>query len=185
MRCSSQADCTAQLQQAFNRSGSVELSAGATYVAQPLFVTGRQREIRLRAGCTLQARAGYFHGIHDMLLTITGADGVTLAGEAGGGALLRMNKPEYLVKKSYTRSEWRHALGLYDSARVHIRHLQIASAGGDGIYVAGLTSSAISFVDISDSFRNAMSIISATNLEISSCTFADTPYKNGTAPRVG
>ena len=56
-------------------------------------------KFRLRAGCTLQARAGYFHGIHDMLLTITGADGVTLAGEAGGGALLRMNKPQYLVNR--------------------------------------------------------------------------------------
>ena len=57
---------------------------------------------------------------------------------------------------------------------MRIAHLLIAWAGGDGIYVDQLASSTISDVHVNESYRNAMSIISAADLIVSDCLFAST-----------
>ena len=95
------------------------------------------------------------------------------------------NKTGKATWKDYERSEWRHALALYDSAEIHVHNLIISQAGGDGIYVNRLTSSTVTAVFIDESYRNSMSIISASGLLVSDCTFSNLSYAGGTAPRLG
>ena len=178
------ADCTAALQAALNDTVADELlipprsgTASGTWPVQPLLIAFGNKAITLST--TLEARTDYFHGLHDMLVTVRGATNVSLRGDPSGDpGELRMRKQEYLTTDPatgaplYKHSEWRHALGIYSSSDVHIAHLLIAWAGGDGIYVDGLTSGTITGVHVNESYRNAMSIISATGLIVSDCLFA-------------
>eukprot|EP01044_Picomonas_judraskeda_P009084 COSAG03_NODE_1082_length_4861_cov_8.532129_2_plen_308_part_00 len=178
-------DCTAVLQAALNDTAADDLlipprSGGAnseTWPVQPLLIASDNTAITLST--TLEARTGYFHGLHDMLVTVRGASNVSLRGDPSGApGELRMCKQEYLSTDPatgaplYKHSEWRHALGIYGSSDVHVAHLLIAWAGGDGIYVDGVTSGTITSVHVNESYRNAVSIISATGLVVSDCLFA-------------
>jgi hypothetical protein len=177
-------DCTTQLQAALNDTMAADLlippraaaTADGTWVVQPVLIAFGDKIITLAA--TLEARGDYFHGLHDMLVTVRGARNVSLRGSASKPGELRMKKQDYLATDPttgvplYNHSEWRHALGIYDSSDVHVAHLLIAWAGGDGIYVDGLTSATIVNVHVNQSYRNAMSIISATGLVVSDCLFA-------------
>jgi hypothetical protein len=178
-------DCTTQLQAALNDTMADDLlippraaaTGDGTWVVQPVLITFGDKVIALTT--TLEARGHYFHGLHDMLVTVRGARNVSLrGGSSSKPGELRMKKQDYLATDPatgaplYNHSEWRHALGVYDSSDVHVAHLLIAWAGGDGIYVDGLTSATIVNVHVNQSYRNAMSIISATDLVVSDCLFA-------------
>ena len=198
--CSSAVDCTLELQRALNKSGDLEIPAlttPASWVVQPLLVASvANKAVRLGSGCLIEARAGYFHGLHDMLITIRSATNITIGSvpSAQKPAELRMRKWDYLAINNttgkpswanYVRSEWRHALGLYGSSSIHVHNLVISQAGGDGIYVDGLKSSSVTSVLVCESFRNSLSIIAASGLNVTDCVFANISYSGGTAPRLG
>lgn len=182
-QCTTAVDCTSALQAALNDTTTGDLlipprsaTGGGSWVVQPLLIAVGDKNITLAT--TLEARAEYFHGLHDMLVTIRGTSHVSLrGGSSSNPGVLRMRKKDYLATGGasgallYNHSEWRHAVGIYDSTAIHMAHLLIAWAGGDGIYIDRLVSATIVGVHVNESYRNAMSIISATDLVVSDCLF--------------
>ena len=105
---------------------------------------------------------------------------------------------------AYTRAEWRHGIWIGDrfgaagTRDITISGLRIESTGGDGVYIEGLKTGSVTNVTTDGCYRNGMSIISAENLLVEDCTFANTGARGrwnggetltartgGTAPRAG
>ena len=132
--CEDQADCTAELQAALDRGGTIHLACtvGSPWITGPLNVTRNNTWLGLDAGCELLAKEGSFVGTFAPLLSIRssqapagcrsacapsgelkpgfpGANAVrniSVVG-VGGQATLRMRRADYNSTK-YTHSEHRH-----------------------------------------------------------------------------
>ena len=143
--CSNASDCTTELQAALDSCATevvlVELPDSRSWITRPLSVRQcehRQR-LELKPGVVLQAIKDGFHGGGDMLLRVFNVTGFTLHGP---GAFLRMHRADYDDLTKYTKSESRHALGVYGSADVTIsgepgKPLTVMESGGDGCCIAG------------------------------------------------
>lgn len=159
------------------------------WVTGPLSGVSGQ-EIILQQGVELVALKGAYRPKGDCLLSYRECRDVILRGElkdAGKSARIRMRKQDY-QSGDYDRSEWRHALALYDCENVLIQDLTIEQSGGDGIYL-GTTAQrranrniVIRRVDCNDNHRQGISVISAENLLIEDCRLRNT---DGTAPQAG
>ncbi len=178
-------DSTDALQAAIN-SGARNLLVpymGAPWIVRPLHLHSDQ-EVAFEPGVVVLAKKGEFQGNGDSLFTADNVSNLTIRGY---GATLRMHKRDY-QNPPYTRAEWRMGIALHGCRTVLIEGLRVESTGGDGFYVDGSGDRGWS-EDVTirncvayDNHRQGVSVISAVNLLIENCTFANTW---GTAPEAG
>jgi hypothetical protein len=128
-QCADPSDCTAELQEALDRGGTITLKcsgAGGSpspWITRPLNVTRNHTWLGLGAGCELLAKKGEFRGEFDALVTIRGPsqpkpgepgthslENVSVVG-IGGQATLRMHRADY-NSAPYTHSEHRHGIAI-------------------------------------------------------------------------
>ena len=179
------ADATTSIQAALDSGAKL---VTVPYMAKPWIVRPLQvrsgQTVHLEPGVILLAKEGEFLGGGDSLLTAQGVDNIVIRGY---GATLRMRKTDYMAAP-YPKAEWRMGLSLRGCANVVIEGLRIESSGGDGIYVDGGSdrrfSKDVVIRDVTsfDNHRQGISVISAENLLIERCVFANTW---GTAPGAG
>ena len=126
--------------------------------------------VTLEKGVTLQARRGYFAGIHDSLVVVRGADNFKLVGE--GSNALEMWKQDYNNASLYKHSEWRHGITIGSSHGVEISNLLISNTGGDGIDICCSTTDVfVSQVHSVEANRNGMSLTGVSNLTVLDSSF--------------
>jgi hypothetical protein len=130
------------------------------------------------------AKKGEYLGSGDSLFSAVGQSNLVMRGY---GATLRMHKPDY-QNAPYQKAEWRMGIALRGCRNVLIEGLRVESTGGDGFYIDGAGDTGWS-EDITlrnctayDNHRQGLSVISAVNLLVENCVFANTW---GTAPEAG
>ncbi|MAT15478.1 MAG: hypothetical protein CMJ46_09440 [Planctomyces sp.] len=156
---------------------------GNNWIVRPMTLRSNL-EIVFEPGTLVLAKRGEFKGGGDSLFTARDAENLTIRGY---GATWRMWKRDY-QQPPYQKAEWRMGLSLRGCQNVLVEGLQIESSGGDGIYVDG--GSNINYCDnvtirncvCLDHHRQGMSVISAQNLLVENCMFAET---GGTPPEAG
>jgi hypothetical protein len=137
--CENPNDCTAELQAALDKGGTIRLTctAGEPWITRPLNITRNNTWLGLDAGCELLAKEGSFLGEFDALLTVRSdqapagcrssctSDGqlkpgfpganavrnVSVVG-IGGQATLRMHRADYNDSTQYRHSEHRHGIAV-------------------------------------------------------------------------
>ena len=135
--------------------------------------------ILLEKGVVLRAKPGAYTHRNDCLLKFIECTNIQILGTDN---LLQMNKEEYVD------GEWRNVIGLRNCKDVVIRNLTVRDSGGDGIYIDGFAKGTYSenikicYVKSLNNKRQGISIISAKNVWIENCLFADTI---GTFPGAG
>jgi hypothetical protein len=156
---------------------------GDPWIVRPLQLRSSQ-EILLEPGVLILAKKGEYRGSGDSLFTATSQSNLVIRGY---GATLRMHKRDY-QNPPYTKAEWRMGIALHGCRHVLIEGLRVESTGGDGFYVDGGGGFGWS-EDITirncvayDNHRQGLSVISAMNLLVDNCLFANTW---GTAPEAG
>lgn len=178
-------DSTAAIQAAFDSAAKTVLIPylGEPWVVRPLQLRSR-REILLEPGVVILAKKGEYLGSGDSLFTAVGQSNLVIRGY---GATLRMRKRDY-QQAPYQKAEWRMGIALRGCRNVLIEGLRVEGTGGDGFYVDGGGDLGWS-EDITlrnctayDNHRQGLSVISAVNLLVENCAFANTW---GTAPEAG
>lgn len=178
-------DSTEGLQAAIN-SGAKHLVIpfmGEPWIVRPLQLRSDQ-EILFEPGVLVLAKKAEFQGPGDSLFTAVGQSNLVLRGY---GATLRMRKRDY-QNAPYKKAEWRMGIALRGCRNVLVEGLRVESTGGDGFYVDGGGglgwSQDITLRDCIayDNHRQGLSVISAVNLLVENCLFANTW---GTAPEAG
>lgn len=200
VQCDNTTDCTEPLQAALNdHEVDVVFVPGreAVWPTRPLFLNRSGVELRLGAGAVLQARRGFYHGTDDMLLTIKGAANVMITGD-GVSSAIRMWRIDYRNSSLYSKAEWRHGIGVYDTVSLTMSGFTIAETGGDGIYLNAVSGVLIRNITTVGAYRNGLSVISASNLVVEDTAFVNTGAQGrwnggdtlnatngGTSPRAG
>jgi hypothetical protein len=178
-------DSTEAIQAALD-SGAEQVTVpymGEPWIVRPLSLRGDQ-EVHFEAGVVVLAKKGSFLGRGDSLFTASAVENVVVKGY---GATFRMRKTDYMAPP-YEKAEWRMGLSLRGCRNLLIEGLRIESSGGDGIYIDGggkkrfCEDVVIRNVTCYDNHRQGISVISAENLLIENCVFANTW---GTAPGAG
>jgi len=143
-----------------------------------------QQEIIFEPGVLVLAKKGELLGGGDSLLSAVCQYNIVLRGY---GATLRMHKRDY-QNPPYSKAEWRMGVALRGCTQVLVEGLRIESSGGDGLYVDGGGERGWS-QDITlrncvadDNHRQGLSVVSAVNLLVENCTFANAW---GIAPEAG
>lgn len=156
---------------------------GSPWIVRPLQLRSDQ-QIVFNPGVVILAKRGEYRGGGDSLFTAVGRSNIVLRGY---GATLRMFKHDY-QNPPYMKAEWRMGIALRGCRHVVIEGLRVESTGGDGFYVDGGGGLEWS-EDITlrncvayDNHRQGLSVISAENLLVENCRFANTW---GTAPEAG
>jgi hypothetical protein len=166
---------------------TVKYTRGRQWITRPLVLRRSNVALQVEAGVVLQARRGFFHGLHDTLLSVEGTANVSLEGPGE----IRMWREDYANTSLYVKAEWRAGLQLSSSFNLTVKHLVINNTGGDGVYIHGLVSSWLHNVTTIGAYRNGLSVISAENLLVDRSFFLDTGHfpwsasTGGTAPRAG
>jgi hypothetical protein len=178
-------DATDTLQAALN-SGAKSLVIpfmGDPWIVRPLTLRSDQ-QLLLEPGVVILAKKGEFRGGGDSLFTAAGQSNIVIRGY---GATLRMRKHDY-QNPPYPKAEWRMGIALRNCRNILIEGLRVESSGGDGFYIDGdgdrSWSENITLRDCVafDNHRQGLSVISAVNLLVENCRFANTC---GTAPEAG
>jgi hypothetical protein len=178
-------DSTDALQAAINSGAKTLLVPfmGEPWIVRPLQLRSQQ-EIMFDPGVLILAKKGEFQGGGDSLFSAVGQSNIVMRGY---GATLRMHKRDY-QNPPYTKAEWRMGIALRGCRHVLIEGLRVESTGGDGFYVDGGGDCRAS-EDITlrncvayDNHRQGLSVVSAVNLLVENCQFANTW---GTAPEAG
>lgn len=191
-------DATLALQAAIDSGAErvVVPNMNADWVVRPIRLAGNQ-ELIFERGTVVTAKRGEYRGGGDSLFTARDVENLTLRGY---GATFRMWKQDYingLVLEQfgwnrwygqYPKAEWRMTLALRGCRNVAVSGLTLADSGGDGVYIDGgkdrLASEDIVLRDLvcDNHYRQGISVISAENLTVENCTFANTW---GTPPASG
>jgi len=178
-------DSTEAIQAALD-SGAEKVTVpymGQPWIVRPLSLRGDQ-EVHFETGVVVLAKKGEFLGQGDSLFTASAVENVVIKGY---GATFRMRKTDYMAPP-YKKAEWRMGLSLRGCSNMVVEGIRIESSGGDGIYIDGggkrrfCENIVIRDVTCYDNHRQGMSVISAENLLIENCVFANTW---GTAPAAG
>ena len=134
----------------------------------------------LEPGAVLLAIRGAFRNPNADMIRVEQCRNLSIV---GAGAALRMWREDIMAEpQQYIHSENRGGLAVYDSSAVSITGLNISHAGGDGIYMENVNDTVVSAVNCHHNYRQAMSVVSATNLLVEDSHFTDT---NGTLPMCG
>ena len=177
------ANATEALQQAFRAPVDTLVipAMQGPWLVDPLILDG-PREVILEPGAVIMARRGSFIDTGDNLIRTTGQDGLRIIGY---GARLVMRKADYR-QPPYERSEWRHALAIFESSDVAVRGLSIESSGGDGVYIGQSRGADVcenillSDVSLPDNHRQGVSVIAARGFRMEYTHIVGT---RGTAPQ--
>ncbi len=178
-------DSTAALQAAIDSHAKRVLVPymGAPWIVRPITLRSDQ-EIDFEPGVLVLAKKDEFRGGGDSLFAAIGVDNLTMRGY---GATLRMRKKDY-QNPPYKKAEWRMGIAIRGGRNILIEGLRVESSGGDGFYVdeggGRLWSENVTIRDCTafDNHRQGISVISAVNLLVENCTFANT---SGTPPEAG
>jgi polygalacturonase len=157
---------------------------GKPWITRPLTLRSNQT-VFFEPGVIIEAKRGEFLGKSQSLFTMDQGENLSLQGY---GATFRMHKEDYR-QVGYENAEWRMTLRFASCRNILVEGLTLESSGGDGIYL-GKSSKELPWcedviirdVRCIDHHRQGISIITARNLLIENCVFADT---DGTAPRAG
>ncbi|MBQ3343589.1 MAG: right-handed parallel beta-helix repeat-containing protein [Kiritimatiellae bacterium] len=137
-------------------------------------------EIVFADGVVIRAKSGTMKKTTDALVRFQRVTNVVFRGE--GGAMLLMNRSDYLDPAKYSQGEHRHLLSIKRSVNLVIRDLTVAESGGDGIYVLGVENGLVENVTSVRNARQGMSIVNANGLTVRNCRFNDT---KGALPECG
>lgn len=193
--------------QAMLDSGSeraVVQNIGRPWVINSSLFLRSHQTLHFLPGVELQARKGGFHcngSSHttpptayccqyhackcegdNLLLTASNVSNVHIVGY---GAILRMHQADYADATLYQPSEYRPAIVLAGVTDSSIVGLKILNTGGDGIGIWGYgpnpASERIILKDLTirNAYRNSLSVVSARDLLVEDCLFADTCNKFG------
>ena len=175
--CPAGANCTAILQSAIDAGG--DFTVAGNFTVLPIFLRSSGQTITFAPGSSVVAQAGAFHGLGDCLFSADGVEELTIIGY---GATWAMRRHDYNGSSAYNHSEWRHALSIMSSDSIVVRGLHISETGGDGVYLALVSSVELRDVTTDGAYRNGLSIISASGLVVAGCRFLNTA---GTPPQAG
>ena len=157
----------------------VDRQAG-DWIVEPLFLRSNQ-EVVIEDGVVVRALKGAYKGRGDCLFKAGGVSNVVLRGE--GSATLAMNKKDYQNTDEYSFSEWRHTVSIVGGHDITVRDLTLLSSGGDGVYVRSAARNVLlDNLVCREHHRQGISVISAVDLLVRRCRFAET---SGTAPQCG
>ncbi len=156
------------------------------WVVLPLvFKNKENKTLIFEAGCIIRAKRGYFKDVNDVLFTVENCKNITIKGY---GAVLKMNKEDYW-SSTYTKSQWRDGVAIYNTSDLIIEGLKVQSTGGDGIYIGqsgGIETVCknitLKHLVLEDNHRQGISIISVDGLLMEGCSVFGT---NGTLPKAG
>jgi hypothetical protein len=163
------------------------------WTTEPLYMNVAGQELWIKGSGSnvgrLVAKWGSFRDAGDSKLIRVMQDGCIINGYANGvdatngRAYLDMRKTDYVSNLNgwYPASEARHAIEASKN-NVTIKGVNIRNTGGDGIYIYSGTGTLVKDVIVDNAYRNAITVISATDLTIDDCTLKNT---NGTAPQAG
>jgi hypothetical protein len=159
-------------------------------MTESLVMNVSHQRLVLAPGVLIQAQRGLFHRSGSHLITIDNVTNVTVSGY---GATLQMWKQDYSNTSLYNHSEWRHAISITSAKQIVVEGVTAMSSGGDGINIGGnqeymgqcratgdLCDSVnvlIRDVNLTDNFRNALSVTGAVNLTVQRSTLAHTGGK--------
>ncbi len=147
------------------------------WISGPLFLRSNQ-EIILEKGAILQAKDDAFHEINTKFLNVKQVENVTIRGYS---ASIRMNRARYILPPFY-RSESRHIIDINGSKNIKIIGLSLTDAGGDGICIHYAENVLLKDLKCLRNFRQGLSVVSAKNLTVENCLFAET---GGALPGTG
>jgi len=156
---------------------------GQPWIIRPITL-GSNITLLFEPGVVVQAKRGEFKGRNDSLFRADDQANITLRGY---GARLVMWKEDYQSDR-YEKAEWRMGISFRGCSKVTVEGLRIEKTGGDGIYIGATKGQpfcrdvTIRDVECVDNHRQGVSVISAENLLIENCLFAET---DGTAPQAG
>jgi polygalacturonase len=176
---SNSADCTANLQAAFNGTADIIRipNVGSAWGTGPLFIQRDNVTLILEPGVELVANEGAFQTNGRSLLTLRSCQNIVIRGY---GATLRMRAEvatEYRIFKNH------HALELLAVNNLLVEGLTITKAGTDGIFISGgiITTEAkfssnvtIRDCDMDGNSRQGISVISAQDLLVERCVMRNT-----------
>ena len=155
-------------------------SKNSTWVVRPLTFFGiKNKTLLFEPGVNIEAEKGAYGHKGASLMTFIDSNDIRLI---GSGNLLAMNKEEYVT------GEFRHILAFRGCSNVRVCDLKLTGSGGDGIIISRSQNRPYSediFIEEVHSINNkrqGISIISAQNIFITNCVFADT---KGTLPGAG
>jgi hypothetical protein len=148
-----------------------------------------QATVTFEPGCVVSALPGAagqhaYKSPAAVLFTAPKSSNLTILGH---GAVWRMQRRQYADLSLYTPAEWRHTLKLQEVNGVTLIGLTLEESGGDGIYVgAGSANVHIEKVKLLRHYRQAMSVIGASNMTVVDSLFGSTGRDGyGTAPAAG
>ncbi len=125
-------DGTRILQQAIDSGAEVVFipNPGEPWITAPLSLRDNLTLI-FEEGTVIQAKEGEFKDLGANLISARDKSNITII---GNGAILKMNKEEYLGD-DHKQGEWRHVVGLYGCSDVYIENITVQDSGGDGFYL--------------------------------------------------
>eukprot|EP00039_Didymoeca_costata_P015420 m.262101 g.262101 ORF g.262101 m.262101 type:complete len:833 (-) comp16222_c0_seq1:188-2686(-) len=146
-----------------------------------LYLNVSKQTLHLGEGVILEARKNLFHSSGAVLLRIDQVSGVTVSGY---GATLMMHKEQYSNKTLYNHSEWRHGISVTSASSILIEGVTVVASGGDGINIGGNTNVIhtvpnsvdvhVRDVNLTDNYRNAMSVTGVDGLLVENSLLAKT-----------
>ncbi len=191
-------DATDALQAAIDSGAKTVIvpDLGKDWNVRPIRLAGNQ-ELVLEKGVVVAAKRGEYRRGSDSVFTASNVDNVAIRGT---GAVVRMQKEDYIVGTvleqlgwerwfgPYSKAEWRMCLAIRGCAHVRVEGLTLADSGGDGIYIDGGKKSGCSRdvllknVVCDNNYRQGLSVISVDGLLAEDCIFRNTW---GTPPSSG
>lgn len=172
-------------------TGKPVVFGSGTYITLPQFI-GSNTTIEFAPSTKVLAKPSTGGGIPtfarlDCLFTANDASHITIN---MNGATLQMQRAEYIAYNATESSEFRHAIAITSSTDVVINGPGlIEDTGGDGIYIGADNSDTasssrvgISNIRILNAYRNAISIVNVSDIDVGSVSLEDT---NGTDPQSG
>jgi hypothetical protein len=184
-RADNKNDHTRALQSALDsRAARVIIPYKATpWISGPLFLRSNQ-EIILEKGAILQAKDDAFYEVNSKFLNLNQIENVTIRGDS---ASIRMNRGRYILPP-FQWSEFRHIIDIKGGKNIQIIGLSLTDAGGDAICISGgpeqryAENILLKDLKCQRNFHQGLSVISAKNLTVENCLFAES---GGTPPAAG
>ncbi len=186
-------DSTRFLQAAIDSGAKKVVVDARHWVTRPLRGRSNQ-EIFFEDGAVVEAKKGAYLDKNDCVFVFPGCSNVVI----GGNATIRMHHDDYL-KSPYVKAEWRHAINMAGTFHARVWGLRILDAGGDGVYVGGLSAVIarrhglphvipnsgdirIEDVVVDTGTRQGISVTGVDGLIVERCTFKNT---RGLPPQAG
>eukprot|EP01043_Picozoa_sp_COSAG02_P018160 COSAG02_NODE_841_length_16613_cov_61.635703_6_plen_961_part_00 len=213
-QCHNPEDCSDELQAAIYSGASTiritdpgfpwRICKVSGHTADGIVLNITNTHLIFEPGVVIEARAGCFGSLRDPTslsgLFRTRNDGPDACYPArsadapfctenvtidGYGAIFQMRKHDYMNGSIYAHSEDREGVGIYRAKNLILRGLKVIRTGGDGLYVKDCYTCTFVDLTLDDNYRQACSVISASDTLFENCNFINTGMTGGTAPQAG